>query len=126
MTDRHRLLKWVLIVFLVAVALLVLYPPDQRLKGGIDLVGGTRLIFAIDTTGMEARQKSDLANRVINILRNRIDPNNQMNLVWRPIGNNRLEVQMPRPPDCQPAESAPCPARDGLRPFCRRLPRGRR
>ncbi|UCG17589.1 MAG: protein translocase subunit SecD [Phycisphaerales bacterium] len=98
MDDKHRLLKWLLIVFLVASALLVLYPPQQRLKGGIDLVGGTSLLFEIDTAGMKGEQKRDLATRVIDILRNRVDPNNQMNLVWRPIGNSRIEVQMPRPP----------------------------
>ncbi len=98
MDDKHRLLKWIVIVVFVVAGLLALYPPEQRLKGGIDLVGGTSLLFEIDTTGLSAIQKRDLSERVIAILRNRVDPNNQMNLVWRPIGNTRIEVQMPRPP----------------------------
>ena len=97
MDGQHRLLKWILVVLLVAIALGTLYPPRERLKGGIDLVGGASLLFEIDTTGMQAQQKQDLANRVINILKNRVDPNAQMNLVWRPVGANRIEVQMPMP-----------------------------
>ena len=32
------------------------------------------------------------------ILKERVDPNGQLNLEWRPVGNTRLEIRMPRPP----------------------------
>ena len=32
---------------------------------------------------------------MIQILRRRIDPANIQNLVWRPLGNTRFEIQMP-------------------------------
>lgn len=98
MGERNRLLKWSIVIVPVVAALLSLWPPEDRLKGGIDLVGGTSLLFEIDTAGMASAQKRDLAERVINILKARVDPRGQMNLVWRPIGNNRIEIQMPRPP----------------------------
>ena len=34
----------------------------------------------------------------MNILKERVDPKGQLNLEWRPVGNARIEVRMPRPP----------------------------
>ena len=98
MSDPNRLLKWLSVIGLVAIALLILYPPREKLKGGIDLVGGTRLLFEIDTTGLSPSQQRGLSTRVMRILRERVDPKGQMNLEWRPVGNTRLEIRMPRPP----------------------------
>jgi SecD/SecF fusion protein len=87
--------KIVLIIALVAVAAWTLYPPRETLKPGIDLAGGTSLIYEIDTHGLTERDRKDLAQRMITVLRRRIDPANIQNLVWRPQGNNRFEIQMP-------------------------------
>ena len=116
MGDEQRLWKWALIVGLVAIAVLLLYPPQDKLKPGIDLAGGTSLIYEIDMTGLAQRERSNLAERVMNILKARVDPNSQFNLVWRPIGNNRLEIQMPRPPkEARERRAAYEQARDGVR-----------
>jgi SecD/SecF fusion protein len=98
MHDPNRLIKWVAIIALVTVALAVLYPPQRKLKGGIDLVGGTSLLYEIDTTGLRPDEQRDLSTRVMHILKQRVDPQGQMNLEWRPVGGTRLEVRMPRPP----------------------------
>jgi len=87
--------KFVLIVVLVAAAAWVLYPPSKTLKPGIDLAGGTSLIYEIDTHGLKEVEKKDLAQGMITVLRRRIDPANIQNLVWRPQGNTRFEIQMP-------------------------------
>ena len=98
MHDPNRLMKWLLVLALVVLSLVILYPPSQKLKGGIDLVGGTSMLFEIDTTGLDAYQQTGLASRVMEILRERVDPKGQLNLEWRPVGNTRLEIRMPRPP----------------------------
>lgn len=87
--------KTVLIVVLVAAAIWTLFPPSQTLKPGIDLAGGTSLIYAIDTEGLTGEEETDLAQRMITVLRRRIDPANIQNLIWRPQGNTRFEIQMP-------------------------------
>jgi len=87
--------KTILILVLVIVAAWTLYPPQKRLKPGIDLAGGTSLIYEIDTQGLEPGEKKGLSERMITILRRRIDPANIQNLVWRPQGNTRFEIQMP-------------------------------
>ncbi len=98
MNDPNRMMKWVLICALVALSIAVLYPPHRKLKGGIDLVGGTSLLFEIDTTGLDRDSLGDLSTKVMRILKDRVDPKGQLNLEWRPVGTTRLEVRMPRPP----------------------------
>jgi SecD/SecF fusion protein len=93
--SRNLVPKFILILILVLLAVLTLYPPSRTLKPGIDLAGGTSLIYAIDTEGLTADQERDLAQKMITVLRRRIDPANIQNLVWRPLGNTRFEIQMP-------------------------------
>jgi len=93
--NKNLLPKSVFIILLVAAAIWVLYPPSKSLKPGIDLAGGTSVIYAINTEGLSAVAEKDLAQKMITILRRRIDPANIQNLVWRPQGNTRFEIQMP-------------------------------
>ncbi len=95
MNVKNLGVKFLFVVVLVAMALLALYPPDKKLKPGIDLAGGHSLLYEIDTTGLEGTQLVNLAERIITQLRKRVDPNSQRNLVWRPVGNTRIEIQMP-------------------------------
>jgi len=87
--------KLIFVAVLVALAAWTLYPPGKTLKPGIDLAGGTSLIYEIDTQGLQEGEKQDLAQRMIRVLRRRIDPANIQNLIWRPQGNTRFEIQMP-------------------------------
>lgn len=85
-----------MIVALVVLAIFTLNPPKfDKLKPGIDLAGGTSLMYEINTEGLESHEKTDLAQRMITVLRRRIDPANIQNLVWRAIGDTRFEIQMP-------------------------------
>ncbi len=93
--SRNLTPKIILILVLVVAAVVALYPPSKTLKPGIDLAGGTSLIYAINTEGLSGDEQRDLAQRMITVLRRRIDPANIQNLVWRPLGNTRFEIQMP-------------------------------
>jgi len=93
--NKNLTWKIVLIIVLVVLAVWTLYPPSKTLKPGIDLAGGTSLIYEIDTHGLQETEKRDLAQRMITVLRRRIDPANIQNLIWRPQGSTRFEIQMP-------------------------------
>ncbi len=93
--GKNLVPKIILIIVLILAAIWVLYPPGKTLKPGIDLAGGTSLIYEIDTHGMAEHEKTDLAQNMITVLRRRIDPAGIQNLVWRPQGNTRFEIQMP-------------------------------
>jgi len=92
--DKNLIWKVVLILVLVVAAGLTLYPPKKTLKPGIDLAGGTSLIYEIDTHGL-GDDLDNLSQRMIDVLRRRIDPANIQNLIWRPQGNTRFEIQVP-------------------------------
>ncbi len=93
--NKNLTPKIILIIVLAALAAWTLFPPGKTLIPGIDLAGGTSLIYEIDTFGLEEADKRDLAQRMIIVLRRRIDPANIQNLLWRPQGNSRFEIQMP-------------------------------
>src|SRR4030042_1824483 len=93
--DKNLTWKFILIIALVALAGWTLYPPGKTLKPGVDLRGGTSLIYEIDTKGLTPEGKRGLAERMITVLRRRIDPAAIQNLVWRPLGSTRFEIQMP-------------------------------
>ncbi len=93
--DKNLSWKIILVVALVILAAWTLYPPSKTLKPGIDLGGGTSLIYEVDAKGLSSEEKRGLSERVITVLRRRIDPANIQNLVWRPQGSTRFEIQMP-------------------------------
>ena len=93
--DKNLTWRIVLIIVLVVVAAWTLYPASKTLKPGIDLAGGTSLIYEIDTQGLEKSQRKDVAQRMITVLRRRVDPANIRNLIWRVLGSDRFEIQMP-------------------------------
>ncbi|XAL98663.1 protein translocase subunit SecD [Phycisphaeraceae bacterium D3-23] len=68
------------------------YAPGERLKGGIDLVGGTTLVY--DVSVPEGQLPGDVIDRTIEVLADRVDPTGTRNLVWRRIAGQRIEVQM--------------------------------
>jgi protein-export membrane protein SecD/preprotein translocase SecF subunit len=101
MGEKNLWSKLGLITLLVGMSLWQIFPLKERLKAGIDLAGGSSLLFEIDDSGLRSDEKVGLAERVSTILKERVDPQGNRNLVWRPIGRNRLEIQMPRPPEGQ-------------------------
>ncbi len=99
MGEKNLWSKVGLIVLFVGMSLWQTYPfTTEQLKPGIDLGGGHSLLFEIDDS---ADKSPDLAQRVMNVLKNRVDPQGNRNLVWRPVGRNRLEIQIPRAPEAQ-------------------------
>src|ERR1700677_3510135 len=100
----------ILILVILAAAVICILPPQTMfqpglrfrertmLKPGIDMVGGVSLIFKIkppDVSGPINVGASTLAEQVMQALKKRVDPDGVRNLVWRPIGSDELEIQMP-------------------------------
>lgn len=92
---KDQIWKIIVILIAVATAALYLYPPQDKLKLGLDLVGGTSLVYEIDTTGLESHEQKGLAQNMIPILLKRIDPTHVANIVMRPQGDTRIEIQLP-------------------------------
>lgn len=87
--------KPVLIIVLVAMAIALVTPPEQKLRRGLDLAGGTRLIYQVEIPPDQSAFAESIIDDIIAVQRERVDPNGVMNLVWRRVGANRIEIQMP-------------------------------
>jgi SecD/SecF fusion protein len=100
------------VIFILTVLLAALFsicPQPQRLfenrpwserlhlKPGIDMVGGTSLLYQIKQPegGYKSATGNTLAEDVMESLKKRVDPNGLRNLIWRPQGADRLEIQIP-------------------------------
>src|SRR5438477_443216 len=55
---------------------------------------GTSLLYEIKVPEGVAGN-TNLAEQVMESLKKRVDPDGVRNLIWRPQGNTRLEIQMP-------------------------------
>ncbi|HSV15766.1 MAG TPA: protein translocase subunit SecD [Tepidisphaeraceae bacterium] len=79
-----------------------------NLKPGIDMVGGTSLLYQIKTPegGFHGNNGQTLAEAVMESLKRRVDPNGVRNLIWRPQGTDRLEIQLPASPNSEEAKKA--------------------
>jgi SecD/SecF fusion protein len=53
------------------------------------------MVYAIDAEGLEPAKTRNLSSKMITVLRRRVDPANIQNLIWRPQGDTRFEIQMP-------------------------------
>ncbi|HBG27291.1 MAG: hypothetical protein A2Y10_09055 [Planctomycetes bacterium GWF2_41_51] len=83
------------VIILVVFAAVNLYPPSEKLRAGLDLAGGTSLIYDIDTTGLTGGETDNLSQKLIPVLMKRIDPGNVQNIIMRPQGDTRIELQVP-------------------------------
>jgi SecD/SecF fusion protein len=90
--------KPLLILFVLSTAGLFLYlpghyTPNERLKPGLDLAGGTTLIY--DVQMPDDANADRVINETISILKERVDPTGTKDLSWRQVAGNRIEIQMP-------------------------------
>ena len=113
MNGKNLPLKFIILVIVVALSIAALIMKGVRL--GIDLQGGAEIVYRIlpGADGKEA--DSNLVRRMINVLKQRVDPGGLMNLEWRPMGRDRFAIRMPAPrTDSQAARDAYIAALDAL------------
>ena len=93
--KTNLLVRFVAIFVVAVIAGLIAWYFPPRL--GIDLAGGTSLLYELDMSKVPAGSESDLAARVIDILKKRVDPNGVKNMIWRVVEGKRIQIQMPYP-----------------------------
>ncbi|MBC7782633.1 MAG: protein translocase subunit SecD [Burkholderiales bacterium] len=77
---------------------------QDNLKPGIDIKGGASLIYEIKQTDT-ASADPKLSETVATALRKRVDPQGVRNIIWRPQGPTRLEIQLPASRNTEQAEA---------------------
>jgi len=87
----------VVVVFVLFACMVAAFSIAKRiLRPPIDITGGTSLVYEIDAQGLSEDEKKDLSQRMITVLRRRIDPRGTLPILWRPLGDMRFEVQVSR------------------------------
>ncbi|MDG3007514.1 protein translocase subunit SecD [Paludisphaera mucosa] len=91
-----NMLNWksALIVGSTLLGLIAMYPPEKKLKLGIDLSGGTILVYEVAKESQAAPNFN--MNELIAALKQRADPQGVKETPIRNIGNNRLEIILPK------------------------------
>ena len=85
--------KFGLIIGFTLVGLLCMWPPAQRLKLGIDLSGGTILVYEVSRENLPPGFNMD---ELISALKKRADPQGVKEIPIRNLGGNRIEIILPQ------------------------------
>lgn len=90
-----KLVNWksMLIVGSTLIGLLAMYPPSEKLKLGIDLSGGTILVYEVTPESLSSGFDMD---ELIAALKQRADPQGVRETPIRKIGGNRIEIILPK------------------------------
>jgi len=59
-----------------------------------DMTGGTSLVYKADIIGLSEEERKDLSQKMIAVLRRRIDPRGNLPIIWRPLGDGWFEIQI--------------------------------
>lgn len=93
----NKYFKWkvLLIILVVAACIWKAYPLDKKINLGLDLQGGMQLLLQIETAKVPAEHRQDAADRVVEIIRNRIDEFGVREPVITKQGKDQVVVQLP-------------------------------
>ena len=109
MTRNDWIRFFVVLVVAIGAILLIVYPPRplrEIVPLGLDLQGGVRLVLEAEGVGeMSEDLQSETIERVMEILRNRIDQYGLANAELRRFGGDRILVSLPGATDTQEARN---------------------
>lgn len=89
--------KWkvLLIISVVAFSIWSFYPPSQKISLGLDLQGGMQLVLQVETANISEDAREDATDRVVEIIRNRIDEFGVREPVISKQGSMNVVIQLP-------------------------------
>ena len=76
----------------------------KAIRKGLDLEGGMYIVLEVDTEGLSTAEASDALERVVEILRNRVDQFGVSEPDIKPLGSTRIIVQLPGLQDVERAK----------------------
>ncbi|MFP3953075.1 MAG: protein translocase subunit SecD [Candidatus Acetothermia bacterium] len=96
---QNKLIKAGLIVVVLGLVLFFLYPYfpiDDVINLGLDLKGGTRIVLQAEgIDDMSGEERSKTIDRIVTILNNRVNQYGLTEPTIRPLGDKRVEVELP-------------------------------
>ena len=124
MKDKNSIIKWLIFAVLVVASAVVIYPPKDKIRLGLDLAGGTSFTVQIDEEQLredrkaaepgksDAEIEAEIAavmknadDRTVEVLRNRIDSLGVNEPVIVPGKDHRIIIEIPGADETQRAQA---------------------
>lgn len=93
--DKYYKWKVLLIVAVLAFSIWKAYPPSDKINLGLDLQGGMQLVLEVELEKIPEDAREDATERVVEIIRNRIDEFGVREPVISKQGRNYVVIQLP-------------------------------
>ena len=84
----------IIVIAALVIAVWAIIPPEKKLRLGKDLRGGVSLVYSVM---LRPGDPPDTVAQVIDVLKERVDPNGQSDITMVQQGRDRIEVTMPLP-----------------------------
>ena len=92
---KNLVSKILLILTLIAICLWSVYPPQKKIRLGKDLQGGVSLVYSVSIP--DSADADEVLAQVIDVLKQRVNPQGVLDIGMQPVGRDRIEVVMPLP-----------------------------
>jgi SecD/SecF fusion protein len=90
---RKRTIAAILVVLLVVFSAMSIWPPDQKIRLGLDIKGGTS--FLIRLVGGDKEVDKSMLEQAVEVIRKRVDNFGSAEPIISPVGTDRILVQIP-------------------------------
>jgi len=90
---RKRLLATALMALLVTFSLITIWPPDKKIRLGLDIQGGTSFLIRLEQGEKEITK--EMLDQAVEVIRKRVDYFGGGEPVISPVGKDRILVQIP-------------------------------
>ncbi|MCK9266633.1 protein translocase subunit SecD [bacterium] len=87
--------KFLIILAVAVVCIYQIYPPQKKIKRGLDLQGGVHVVLQVENVDAKDKSLSDMTDRALEIIRNRIDALGVTEPVIQKEGFDRIIVDLP-------------------------------
>src|SRR5712671_1693216 len=95
-TNMRKLIRNItLCVAILILSIWAVSPPEKELRLGRDLGGGTSLVYTVQL----GPNDKDVIPKMINVLKDRIDPKGLSEIQFLQRGRDRIEITMPAATD---------------------------
>ena len=93
--DKSIGWRVVLTLVLVGVSIWSFYPPQKKIRRGLDLKGGVHLVLGVETEKIPKEARKDAVERALEVIRNRVDQFGVAEPLIQRQGEKQIVVQLP-------------------------------
>lgn len=93
---RNLVRNTILVAVVIIIAVYSIIPPSKTIRLGKDLRGGFNVVYQVDVGG-DSQNRDDVMDKVVQVVKDRLDPNGLLDISIVKSGSDRIEITMPLP-----------------------------